>query len=74
MAIPLMKSYVYDNVEVSKTGRTASKTLASGKEDVLFEITPVHQTTGMWKKWVRESDLFLIKITNIREDNKDDLS
>lgn len=52
------KSYVYENAEVIKTGRTASKELRSGKVDVLYEITPKHSTTGQWRKWVKNSDLF----------------
>lgn len=53
-------TYVYDNTEVKKTGRTASKPLRSGKMDELIEITPVHTVIGMWKKWVREADLFVV--------------
>ena len=53
-------TYVYDNVEVTKTGRTANKELRSGKVDELIEITPKDTIVGAWKKWVREADLFLV--------------
>lgn len=52
------KTYVYDNVEVKKTGRTAEKALRSGKVDYLVEITPVDSLDGSWKKWVRDTELF----------------
>jgi len=56
----LEKSYVYENMEVVKTGRIAQKTShsASGKEVIktLIEIKPVHASTPL--KWVSESDLF----------------
>lgn len=54
-------TYIYDNIEVKKTNRYAQKTLASGKVDILYEITPLHQTTGTWKKWIREGELFIIE-------------
>lgn len=53
-----MQSYVFENVEVVLTGRKAAKTLRSGKEEVLYEITPKHSTTGMWKKWVNLSQMY----------------
>ena len=53
--------YVYDNVEVIKTGRTAKKPLRSGKVDELFEVTPVEAFDGTWKKWVRDGELFEVQ-------------
>ena len=58
-----MTTYVYDNVEVSKTGRVALKKLNSGKVDTLVEITPINSQVGVWKKWVREHELFLVQDT-----------
>jgi hypothetical protein len=58
------KQYVLDNVEVRKTGRSAERTLTSGKIDVQVEVTPVHQTTGSWKKWVREKELFEVVVND----------
>jgi len=55
------KTYVYDNVEVIKTGKQARKTLASGKLDVLNEVTPKDADIGTWKKWVRDSDLYEVQ-------------
>ena len=53
-----VQTYVYENVEVKKTGRTAQKTLKSGSVDQLVEITPVDPMVGSWKKWVRDAELF----------------
>lgn len=53
-----MTTYVFENVEVEKTGRTAQRKLKSGKTDELVEVTPADQNTGTWKKWAREADLF----------------
>lgn len=53
-----VQTYVYDNVEVKKTGREAKKTLKSGSVDQLVEITPVDSIVGSWKKWVRNAELF----------------
>lgn len=58
MTIDFDKTYVYDNVEVRKTGRIAQKQLKSGTMDQLVEITPVDTVVGVWKKWVREAELF----------------
>ena len=55
------KRYVYDNVEVVKTGRTASKPLRSGKVDELYEVTPIDTIIGSWKKWVRDAELFEVQ-------------
>ena len=57
------KSYVFENVEVVLTGRTAVRELRSGKSESLYEITPKHSTTGVWKKWVRFVDLFEVQET-----------
>ena len=54
----LVQTYVYENVEVKKTGRMAQKTLKSGSIDQLVEITPVDTIVGSWKKWVRDAELF----------------
>jgi len=52
------KSYVFENIEVKKTGRTAERKLKSGKVDHLLEITPADENIGRWKKWVRDAELF----------------
>lgn len=61
----IRRLYVYENVEVVTTGRIATKSLSSGKIDQVIEITPVHQSSGSWKKWVREKDLYEIKHSSI---------
>jgi hypothetical protein len=53
------KTWVHDNVEVTKTGRTAQNKTRSGKPLELVEITPVDQRmVGTWKKWVKDTDLY----------------
>jgi hypothetical protein len=53
--------YVYEGVEVIKTGKKAAKELASKKIDTLYEITPSDRMVGSWKKWVRDSDLYVVE-------------
>jgi hypothetical protein len=55
------QTYVFENVEVRKTGRKAENKLRSGKVDELVEVTPIDGTTGSWRKWVREEILFEVK-------------
>ncbi len=55
------QTYVYEGAEVKKTGRTAAKTLTSGRVDQVVEITPTQTTVGTWKKWVSESALYEIE-------------
>ncbi len=55
------KTYVYENTEVVLTGRSASKTLRSGRVEKLYEITPKHSTSGVWKKWVDISALYEVE-------------
>lgn len=54
------KTYVYENVEVILTNRVCARTLSSGKQERLVEITPANQMDGSWKKWVSFSILFTI--------------
>ncbi len=54
------QTYVYEQVEVKKTGRTASQKLRSGKVDIIYEITPVDSMNGSWRKWVREDQMFQV--------------
>lgn len=55
------QTFVFENIEVKKTGRKAQNQLRSGKVDELVEITPVDTTVGGWKKWVREDLLFKVQ-------------
>lgn len=55
------QTYVFEQTEVRKTGRTAESKLRSGKIETVVEITPVDTMAGSWKKWVREDILFEVK-------------
>lgn len=58
----VVPSWVYDGVEVTKTGRVAHNTTRSGKPLELVEVTPVDQRlVGTWKKWAKETDLYEVK-------------
>lgn len=59
-----IERFVYDGVEVLKTGRVAvKKHPTSGKIiSTLFEIETIpNDTCIMWRKWVGQLDLFLIE-------------
>lgn len=56
----MTETFVYDDVEVRKTGREAHKPVVGGKQITLCEITPNDPDTGTWKKWVNPSALFTI--------------
>ena len=53
-------TYLFEDVEVCLTGRTATRKLRSGKVDERMEISPVDSMQGVWKKWVRKTDLYEI--------------
>jgi hypothetical protein len=55
------QTYLHEDVEVMKTGRTATRKLRSNKVDERVEITPVEKFDGTWKKWVRLTDLYEIE-------------
>lgn len=55
-----MTSFVYENTEVVMTGRKATKELRSGKEEILYEITPISKITGSWCKWVTVNNLYVV--------------
>lgn len=57
----VIETFVYENIEVRKTGRRAERPLKSGKVDVVIEITPMDQVAGTWKKWVNEDALFRVQ-------------
>lgn len=60
--------FVYDNIAVEQTGRCASRTLPSGKVDVVYEITPVDKIeNGGWRKWVRIGDLYTVNEVKQKE-------
>jgi len=55
------QTYLHEDVEVIKTGRTAQRTLRHNRVDERVEITPKERSQGVWKKWVRETDLYKIE-------------
>lgn len=61
------KTYVFKDIEVRLTGRTADKELRATRRNqnpaaiTLYEITPTDPMNGSWKKWVRMAELFEIK-------------
>jgi len=55
------QTYVFGEIEVKKTGRTAKKQMPGTRAPlVVEEITPVNDYDGTWKKWVQPSALFTI--------------
>ena len=58
-------TWVYDGVEVTKTGRKAQRIVQSGGRIYeLIEITPVdRRMVGEWKKWVKDSELYKVLLT-----------
>ena len=54
------QTFLFEDVEVRLTGRTATRKLRSGKIDERMEITPLDKMQGVWKKWVRCTDLYEI--------------
>lgn len=58
--------YVLNGVEVVLTGRQAEREIpargrAAARKDTLYEVTPADLETGSWKRWVRITDLYIIK-------------
>ena len=59
-----IETFVYEDTEVKKTGRTAVRKVktipsAPAREMTLVEITPVDYTFD-WKKWVDPTHLYTI--------------
>ena len=54
------QTFLFEDVEVQLTGRTATRKLRTGKVDERMEISPVDSMQGVWKKWVRKTDLYEI--------------
>jgi hypothetical protein len=55
-----VKTYVYEGKEVVMTGRTASKTLRSGKISIIYEIRPANVPADqtMYNQWVAKDEVF----------------
>ena len=69
MTDPTNQTYVYEQTEVKKTGRTAIRDLKSGRKEVKYEITPVDSVIGMWKKWVDDRDLLIVEVGEKKNEN-----
>ena len=64
-----MTSYIYNDVEVKLTGRTATKPQKERRSSTnnpkqLLEITNIDQTIEIWKKWVAVEEMYIIDETN----------
>lgn len=62
----MSNTFVFDGLEVQKTGRTAKRTTVqfgskAQRIEVLVEIQPVSTDEYQWKKWVPEGQLFTIE-------------
>lgn len=61
------KTYLLANAEVKLTGRCAKKekTKSSGTTvtEIYYEVEPVDESVGSWKKWTTSSEL--IEITTM---------
>ncbi len=51
-------TFLHEDVEVVQTGRKAKRSLKNNRVDERVEITPANSSNGIWKKWVRETDLY----------------
>lgn len=61
----LEKKYIYNELEVVLTGRTAIKRVGlRGRQDILYEIEPLNKEDGSFKKWIRMGELY--EITELR--------
>ena len=62
--ININTTFVFNDVEVKLTGRTASKVYPATaripeRTEVKVEITPADRTVnGTWKKWVKQTELY----------------
>ena len=59
-----VETFVFGEVEVRPTGRTATKVIKLSSRthtDVLIEIEPIDKTGPTWKKWVRETELYKVE-------------
>jgi hypothetical protein len=56
----MSETFVFNESEVRKTGRIATKPMLGNKVLTLVEITPINEFDGTWKKFVSESALLTI--------------
>lgn len=64
----IKETFVYDGIEVEKTGRIAERKISSrpGTADnhILYEVKPVDKDLD-WKKWVDQKMLYKVKQLNV---------
>ena len=56
-------TFVHDGTEVEKTGRKATKTVQLTTRsfvETMVEIQPVDKEGIMWKRWVKDTELFIV--------------
>lgn len=63
-------SYVYNGTEVKLTGRKAFRKLRT-KTTYIYEITPLTNEDGSWKKWVQLTELYEITDNNKENNNNE---
>lgn len=56
------RTYLFNDVEVRPTGRTAVKRSAKNNNiiDQLIEVQPIDTMGPTWTRWARKSELFTI--------------
>lgn len=67
----LNQTYLFNNVEVKLTGRYTSKIRTRNRQDVqiiVYEVQPVDEFNGDWKKWAAEDEL--LEIQNMENDSE----
>jgi len=63
----MKETFVFDGIEVAKTGREAFREIKSTtsaklpRKMKLVEITPADTDVGDWKKWIDPSQLYIIE-------------
>lgn len=53
------ETFVFEGTEVVKTGRSATKKVGNASDKVV-EIQPAGSDVPMWKKWVRDRELYTV--------------
>lgn len=64
MSITKDKTYLFNNVEVKLTGRCTATTRIKQRQEVkvtIYEVQPVDEFNGSWKKWAKADELLEIQ-------------
>ena len=67
------KTYLFNNVEVRLTGRFTRKVRTRQKQEVhipVYEVQPVDEFNGIWKKWATAEELLEILKMEGTDDNQ----